>query len=90
MQLSLAMYYLQVEASFKNSDSAQLKNLVVEAIPANQVQQLWNLTVIEEGRLYSLPSFCTDYGGMHPQQQFGWGGIFTAPSLKFVVRPSST
>lgn len=80
---------LQVEASFKNLDSAQLRNVVVEAIPANHVQQLWNLTTIKEGQYYSLPSFCTDAGGMHPQQQFGWGGIFSAETLRFVVRPES-
>ena len=78
---------LQVEASFKNTGAAQLRNVVVEAIPGNQVQQLWNLTAIEEGRFYSLPSFCTDAGGMHPQQQFGWGGIFSAETLRFIVRP---
>ena len=78
---------MQVEASFKNKGAAQLRNLVVEAIPAHQVQQLWNLTAMQEGRFYSLPSFCTDAGGMHPDQQFGWGGMFSAETLRFVVRP---
>ena len=77
----------QVEGVFKNEQDEKLVSLVVEFQPANQVQQLWNLTAIEEGSTYGLPPFCSDNGGMQPRQEFGWGGIFSTNDIKFVVRP---
>lgn len=86
----LRLFLIQVEAKFKNADKAVLPDLIVEATPAHQLQQLWNLTAIEEGKLYSLPSFCTDYGGLQPDQEFGWGGISAAEKLRFIVRPANS
>jgi len=79
-----------VEGVFKNEDDSQLTSLVVELQPADRVQQLWNLTAIQEGRTYGLPGFCSDNGGMQPRQEFGWGGIFSTKDIKFVVRPNAS
>lgn len=79
------MNLVQIECNVQSQQ--QISDLILEVSPSTGVAQVWNLTSIREGSLYSLPDWSIKYGGLKPNQPLSWGGIISDPNTRLRYLP---
>lgn len=79
------MRMMQIDGEIRNVSSEAVENFRMEIVPPGKCLQIWNLKEIEAGRIYGIVDYLRDHGGLQPQQELKWGGIFCSPYVNFVL-----
>ena len=81
--------HLQIECNVVNQSARDIDDLYVELPRDSGVAQIWNMTEVRGGVLYSLPGWATQHGGLKVNQPLSWGGIVSNPNTRLRYLPKT-
>ena len=79
---------MQIECSLVNRGNQNIPDVKLNFSPNAGIAQIWNMTSVIEGKVYSLPDWSVRYGGLKPNDPLSWGGIVSNPNVQLKYTPA--